>query len=164
MNISSETQEDIINPLDHVEDVLSGNNWVYDRTGDDRLVVMVSGRSCRYELVFIWQESMSALQFICRLDRPVHEANLAFALAALSEINSYLWMGHFEISRETFLPAFRQTCLLRGQGGYYDHIEDLVNISLAQCERFQAVFQVLSLPEADTQSLSLAMMETAGET
>ncbi len=154
------------NPLDSVEDVLSDYNWVYSRMDNENLIVEIAGKSCKYRLSFVWQEHINSLQLRCQYDVKIKPENMASAANALMDINESLWMGHFEISKNTMLPRFRQTCLIHGhdQKKGYSYIEDLVDISLIQCERYQSVFHMLANDsEIDTQMLSLAMMETAGE-
>ncbi len=85
------------------------------------------------------------------------------ARIALMNINENLWMGHFDIPKDTRTPSFRHTCLLRGVAGI-EHFEDLVDIAMAQCERYFAAFSLLANTEiANDQNLSLALMDTAGE-
>lgn len=157
------------NPLDHVEDVLTAHNWVFNRMNDEELIVEVTGRSCNYRLIFVWQDDMSALQFCAQYDLQVQESKMDSAAKALMDINEALWMGHFEIPRDTRKPAFRQTSLFRGLGGgsHAENIEDLVDISLAQCERYYAAFYVLASEASNDFSnksdLSLALMDIAGE-
>ena len=154
------------NPLDSVEDVLNDHNWVYSRMNNQELIVEVSGKSCNYRLLFVWQEHMSALQLFCQYDLKIKPENLILAATTLMDMNASLWMGHFEIAKETQIPSFRHTCLLpdHKESKSYVHIEDLVDISLVQCERYQAVFHLLSSEEpVNIEVLSLAMMETAGE-
>ncbi len=154
------------NPLDSVEDLLSDYNWVYSRMDDENIIVEISGKSCKYSLLFIWQEHLSALQLRCRYDIKVKPDNMPLAAMALMNINETLWMGHFELSRVGLNPCFRQTCLIheREHDKFYSHVEDLVDISLVQCERYSAAFQMLASNETiDMEMMSFAMMETAGE-
>lgn len=153
--------EAYLHPLDNVESVLAGNNWVYNRTHDDELMVKISGRNCSYNLYFIWQENMGALQYVCEYDMNIDAGNRGIGFETIMEMNAALWMGHFEVDLQSLTPSFRYTLL---QGSHAQRIEDLVDISLAQCERYQPVFQVLSQDApADTRSLSLAMMDIIGE-
>ena len=155
-----------VNPLDSVEDVLSGYNWVYSRTNDQELVVEVSGKGCEYKILFLWQQEFNALQLCCQYSLKVHPRNLDYAAATLMDINAALWMGHFDVTRESLAPCFRYTAMLQGQDNdkHHDYIEDLVDISLVQCERYETVFRMLGTQEnVDSQTLSLAMMETVGE-
>jgi len=163
---TSTPSEETINPLDSVEDLLNDHNWVYNRMNSDELIVQVTGNACDYRLLFVWQEHMSALQFCCQYEMEIHDNNIPAANAAIMDINSSLWMGHFEIDKENRMPAFRHTCLLRGRkdAGNSEYVEDLVDISLVQCERYHSLFHILSLPEtAPEDSLSLALMDTLGE-
>ncbi len=154
------------NPLDHVEEILSHHNWTYSRMTSDELMLQITGKTCGYSLIFVLQENMSALQFCCQYNLRVNPKNIPAASLALMQMNADLWMGHFEIARETLTPSFRHTSLLRGMGdqGGFDSIQDLVDISLVQCERFLQVFSILAQEEtATTETLSLAIMETHGE-
>lgn len=157
---------EVSNPLDNVEEILSANNWMFNRMNADELMVHVSGTSCDYRLFFIWEQNMSTLQFCCQFDMHIGPENFEAASRALMAINETLWMGHFDIPKQTGTPTFRQTCLLRGltRDSGFDHIEDLVDIAMAQCERYYPVFFLLTGTEnPDEQNLSLALMETRGQ-
>jgi len=154
------------NPLDSVEDVLNDNNWIYDRMNNEELLVDVAGSVFSYRLCFIWQEHMGALQILCHYDCNVNNVNMPLAAEALMQINRAMWMGHFDLTTEDRVPSFRYTCLFHDRHGdsVYTNIQDIVDICFAQCERYQSVFQILSSHQpTDLQVLSLAMMDTAGE-
>ena len=164
MRDQANTQNDMNNPLDSVEDVLSDNNWVYSRMNNQELIVEVSGTSCDYRLLFVWQEHLNALQLCCQYNIEIIPENMNMAATALMDMNSDLWMGHFEITKGTLSPSFRQTSLIHGHRELKSYIEDLVDISLVQCERYQTVFQLLAHEKTvNADILSLAMMETLGE-
>ncbi len=155
-----------INPLDSVEDVLSDYNWVYSRMDNENIIVEVAGKSCQYRLLFAWKEHLNALQLRCQYDIKINPDNFDLAINAVMNINEQLWMGHFELLKNRQTPCFRHSCLIyEGDNKkFYNHIEDLVDISLIQCERYNPVFQMLASDESlDLEMLSFAMMETAGE-
>lgn len=163
---SFQTVKDEHNPLDCVEDVLSAHNWQFSRMTEDELVVSVSGKSGQYRLFFIWQEDMSALQFCVQYEMMISSNNTPSARLAIAEINEGLWMGHFDLPKDTGTPTYRYTSLLRtlSHEAILDMVEDMVDISLAQCERYASVFALLSgVPDVNDQNLSLALMDTAGE-
>ncbi len=88
------------------------------------------------------------------------------AAEAMMQVNRAMWMGHFELTAEDQVPCFRYTCLFhdRHSDSVYTNIQDIVDVCFAQCERYQSVFQILaSQCPTDPQVLSLAMMDTAGE-
>lgn len=160
----------IENPLDCVEDILKSNNWVFNRLSDEELVVKVTGRHCNYNLMFLWQDDMNALQFAVQYDLNINDGKLDAAARALLSLNDGLWMGHFAIPKETGAPTFRQTCLFRGMGheSVCEALEDLVDMGLSLCEDYYSVFYLLSHANdaafsVNDQNLSLALMETAGQ-
>ncbi|MCB1721037.1 MAG: YbjN domain-containing protein [Rhodospirillales bacterium] len=166
MTTQLEIHEDDIHPLDSVEDVLSANNWTFERMAEDELAVDIMGRSGSYKLLFIWQGEMHALQFCAQLDLQITSNNIKIAREALLELNESLWMGHFDLPAKNTRPAFRHTCLLRGSSPALitELIDDMVDIALAQCERHYPLFTLLaSANNINDAALSLAMMETAGE-
>lgn len=154
------------NPLDRVEDVLSAHNWVFERMNDEELIVEVRGKACNYRLFFIWQEDMNALQFCAQYDMSITDSARDRMTKTLANINEDLWMGHFDLPRDTGVPSFRHTCLIRGMNdpAVGEMIEDMMDIALVQCERHYAAFDLLSKTEAnDDNMISLALMETMGE-
>ncbi len=158
--------EEISNPLDSIEDLLASNDWVFSRTNCDELVVDVKGRHCDYRMLFIWQDEFSAMQFVCQYDFPVHRENHQQLPVALMAMNSELWLGCFDMDHGTNFPTFRYNSLFRGmtQTSGAEHIEDLVEIALSECERFYSVFYLLSMSTpVDDASLRLALMSAAGE-
>lgn len=172
---------DIIDhPLDHVEDILSAHNWVFERMTADELYVQVNGQNCGYKIFFIWQNDMNALQLYCQYDLTVTSANKddtntdnvgADTIArTLMHINENSWMGHFDVPADTMTPTFRHTCLLRGleDQGSAALLEDLVDVSLMQCEQNFAAFYVLctqtnTATNVNDKTMHLALMETTGE-
>lgn len=170
MTTHSDSLEDDItpfsHPLDSVEDVLNANNWTFNRMNDDELIVQVMGRTGEYRLFFIWQEHLQALQFCAQYGLHVTDTNMGPARRALSSINERLWMGHLDLPSDTGTPTYRYTALFRGVGraGAMETIEDMVDISMSQCERYFPLFSLLAGQTAiNDQHLALALMETAGE-
>lgn len=163
-NTNIDLGDELINPLDFVEDILTAHNWVFNRMNEDELTVQVTGQHCDYRLFFIWQQDMSALQFCVQYDMVLNRDNMDNAAKALMHVNQNLWMGHFDLPKETEIPTFRHTCLLRGvHGSHAEHIEDLVDIALTQCEKYFPTFHYLCDGAiASNDLLSLALMETNG--
>lgn len=158
--------EEISNPLDSVEDILAGQRWTFSRMNQDELMVDISGKLGTYRMVFMWQEDFSAMQFYCHYDIVVPSDRQDLLAIAMAKVNAGLWLGHFDIPSETGVPNFRHTSLFRGQtqSSGADHLEDLMDIALAECERYYPMFQVLSQHEdLDENQLSLALLDSAGE-
>lgn len=166
MNEQIDVFEDVSNPLDSVEEILCANDWAFDRMSEEELCVQISGKMGEYKMFFIWQENYSAMQFCCEYDLSIPKNVMDRAAKTASAINAGLWLGHFDIRPNTNTPAFRHTSLFRGMTytSGADHLEDLVDIALSECERYYGAFNLLSkAQEPGNAALSLAIMDTAGE-
>lgn len=163
--VAVDTHKTIHNPLDIVEEIVTANEWPFDRSSEDELIVEIGGRWCDYRLYFVWQQDVSAMQFSCQFDMKV-QANRRDAVSGLlAEVNSRLWLGHFDVCSEEHTPMFRQTTLLRGsRGATVEQLEDLVEIALSECERFYPAFQfVIWGGKSPAEAVSAAILDTVGE-
>lgn len=144
-----EFMEEISNPLDSIEDILAGQNWSFSRMAPDELMVDISGKLGTYRMVFQWQEEYSAMEFTCHFDLIVPLERSYLTALALARINSGLWLGHFDLPTDTFVPCFRHTSLFRGQtqSSGADHVQDLMDIALGECERYYPMFSMMSTAE-----------------
>ncbi len=153
------------NPLDILENMFSANDWPYERRGRDEIGVVVSGRWCDYSLVFSWCDEISALHYCCAMDMRVPEASRGQVSELLAIANEKMWVGHFGVCNTDSVPLYRHTVLLRGTRGVSaESLEDMVDISLTECERFYPAFQFViwggkTAPEA----VASAMLECVGE-
>lgn len=162
---TAERQHPPSNPLDVIEEIVTANEWAFDRTSEDELVVEIPGRWCSYGLFFAWSEEHSALQFSCALDikvPPVHRASLFELLAT---VNEALWLGHFDLQADDGTLVFRHTLLLRGVGGAsVEQLEDLVDIAVSEGERFYPAFQfVIWGGKSANEAVAAALLDTVGE-
>lgn len=167
MNDPVDLFEDLCNPIDCVEEITTGYCWTVSRANDDELHVHVTGRRDTYELTFLWQEDYGTLQLYCEYGLKIPEDNLGHAAMVLMSVNTGLWVGHFDLPGDTRTPCFRHTCLFRGPGGavgHEQHLEDLIDIALNECDRYYMAFHLLSAPACrDEGALSLALMDIAGQ-
>lgn len=153
------------NPLDIVEEIVTANEWPFERSSDDELIVEIGGRWCDYRLYFVWQGDVAALQFSCQFDMKVPSARRLAVSELLAEVNARMWLGHFDVCSEEHTPMFRQTMLLRGsRGATVEQLEDLVEIALSECERFYPAFQfVIWGGKSASEAVSAAILDTVGE-
>ncbi len=153
------------NPLDLLEELVSANEWPFDRSGPDEMVVEASGRWCDYRMYFVWRADVGALYFTCAFDCRVPDAKRSQIAEMLALVNEKLWLGHFDVSSEEGLPMFRYTMMTRGwQTLSVEQLEDLVDIALCECERFYPAFQfVVWAGKTPQDAVSMAIMDTAGE-
>ena len=159
------SEEAAANPLDLVEQFVTANDWPFDRRSDDEMAVEVPGRWCDYSLYFAWREDVGAMHFTCAFDIKVPAAKRAYIHELLAMVNEKLWLGHFGLWQDEGVPMFRHSVLLRGlTGASTDHIEDLVDIALTECERFYPAFQfVIWGGKNPTDAIAASLLDTVGE-
>src|SRR5262249_49614974 len=101
------------NPLDILEDIVTANEWMFERSNDDELIVELAGRWCHYRMFFVWQREIGALQFTCQFDMKVPDAKRGDVNDLLALLNNRLWLGHFDLEAQQNTPLFRYTILAR---------------------------------------------------
>ncbi len=153
------------NPLDILEEIVAANEWPFDRTSEDEMVVEITGRWCDYRLYFMWRDDVSALHFTCAFDARVPSTRRRDVNDLLAMVNEKLWLGHFDVSLDEGMPMFRHTVPLRGlRGASVEQLEDLVEAAFTECERFFPAFQfVIWGGKSAAESLEAALFETVGE-
>ena len=163
--VAVDTPSSAHNPLDIVEEIVTANEWPFERASEDEMIVEIGGRWCDYRLYFVWQPDVCAMQFSCQFDMKVPTARRSAANDLLAEVNARMWLGHFDVCAEEHTPMFRQTMLLRGsRGATVEQLEDLVEIALSECERFYPAFQfVIWGGKSASDAVSAAILDTVGE-
>ena len=96
----------VINPLDVLEQIIAGNEWVFERRSDEEMAAEAPGKWCDYGLHFSWSSEMSAMAFTCAFDLKVPAARREKLYELLALANDRLWIGHFGIESEEGVPVF----------------------------------------------------------
>ncbi|MGE4482343.1 YbjN domain-containing protein [Acidocella sp.] len=155
----------VSNPLDLVEQVVSANEWMFDRRSESDLAAEAQGKWCDYGMYFCWSDEISVMHFTAAFDMkaPVKQRGALYEL--LAKANERLWIGHFGMDEETGMPVYRHAMLLRGTpSAAAESIEDLIDIAITECERFFPAFQfVIWGGKSAEEALDAAMLECAGE-
>ncbi len=153
------------NPLDIAEEVVTANDWSFNRSDDDELVVELEGRWTDYHLYFLWREELGALYFSLSFDARVPASKRKDAYELLALVNEKLWVGHFDLISDDDCLVYRHTLPLRGaEGVTVEQFEDLVDAALAETERFYPAFQYLIWGGKNArESIQVAMFETIGD-
>ncbi len=155
----------VANPLDLVEQVISANDWAFDRRSESDMAAEAPGKWCDYGLYFCWSNEISVMHFSCAFDLKAPEKRRSALYELLAKANEKLWIGHFGMDEDTGMPIYRHSVLLRGTpSASAESIEDLVDIALTECERFFPAFQfVLWGGKSPSDALEAAMLECIGE-
>jgi len=157
--------EVVDNPLDALEKIAEDNRWSVERSEEDELVLDVPGGWCTYRLYFVWQPEYSALQFCAQTDLSVSGGATGAMAELLSAVNARLWLGHFLLGEDEAAPVFRYTLLLSGHdGATMDQLEDLIDLGVAECERYYPAFHLAATEglSAD-QAMAGAIIDVHGE-
>jgi hypothetical protein len=158
--------DDISNPLDGVEDFLSSANFSFNRMNRDELFIETRGQFGTYRIMFLWDEASGALQMCCETGLTLQEDHLSRVFETLAEVNSSLWIGHFDLSPEFLTPCYRHTQLFRGltQTSGADHLQDMMQIAISECDRNYPAFLLLAQDHnCCPEQLSLAIMAPVGQ-
>ena len=153
------------NPLDLVEELVSQNDWPFDRHGAHELSVCISGSWCDYNLGFSYAEEEGTLQLVCAYDVRVHERKRTALHPLLALVNERMLLGHFDLWSDEGIPMFRHAMLLRGgPDPSAQQVEALIDIAVRECERFYPAFQfVIWGGKTAEEAVEMAMLETVGE-
>jgi hypothetical protein len=153
------------NPLDVIEQIVSTNEWAFERRNDAEMAAEAPGQWSDYGLYFNWSQEISAMHFTCAFDMKVPEKRRADFYKLLALANTHLWIGHFGMDADDGMPVFRHAVLLRGApGASLESMEDMVDIAITECERFFPAFQfVIAGGKSPDEALRAAMLECVGE-
>lgn len=152
------------NPIDEIERIASGRDWIFDRPTDLEMAAEIPGQWGDYGLYVTWSEELRAVHVSCALDLRVPDGRQGDVQVLLSLLNERLWLGHFALWRDEGLPMFRQTVQVGRLGIDREILEGLVEVAVAECERFYPAFQfVIWGGMAADEAVAAAMLDVAGE-
>ncbi|MEZ5690975.1 MAG: YbjN domain-containing protein [Rickettsiales bacterium] len=155
----------IYNPLDMAELVIMDRDWIFDRPAEGELVAEVNGVWCNYRIWFTWQEESGGLTLSCSLESKFPKASIARIHSLLALVNEKLWLGHFSLYAEDNSILFRHSLLLReGAGTTAEHLQELLDLAIGECERFYPAFQsVVWGGKTAAEAIEIALFETIAE-
>lgn len=165
MSLIDFSEQQRANPLDVVERVANGNDWSFERNGEDEITILVRGRWTDYQVSFTWMDDIEALHLACAFDLKVPDRRRIEVQQLISYINEQLWVGHFDLWLQDGIAMFRHALVLAGAGtASNQQCEALLGSALNACERYFPAFQfVLWAGKSAREALDAAVFETSGE-
>jgi hypothetical protein len=152
------------NPLDVVELMATGNNWPFERAGEDEVAIVVTGRWTNYQVSFTWMSEIEALHLACAFDMRVPELRLSEVQQLVAMINEQMWIGHFDVWTQNGVIMFRHALLLAGGMASGRQCEAVLGTALDACERYFPAFQfVVWAGKSAREAMNSVMFETSGE-
>ena len=153
------------NPLDVVERIAAGNDWSFERAGDDEITLLVTGRWSDYQISFTWMFDLEALHLACAFDLKVPERRRSEVQQLISMINEQLWVGHFDLWVKDGMVMYRHALVLAGGvEATSQQCQALLSSALEACEGYFPAYQfVVWAGKGAREALDAAMFETSGE-
>ena len=154
-----------LNPIDIVEDVIHSKKWTFSRSDDCELVAEIASKWCLYRLYFTWSEQIKAISFTVTFDLKFPESKYKSAHELLALINEKLWIGHFDVTSNNGIPAYRHTVLSLQENEMLHHqLEDIVDIAIYECEKYYPAFQLVLFEDSDpAKALNISTFDTIGQ-
>ena len=165
MSLIELSRTQINNPLEVVEHMASGNNWPFERSGEDEIALVVSGKWTNYQVSFTWMRDIEALHVACAFDIRIPELRLPETQQLIAMINEQLWIGHFDVWMQNGMVMFRHALVLSGGiAPSGSQCEAVLGCALDTCERYFPAFQfVVWAGKTAREAMEAAMFETSGE-
>ena len=154
-----------LNPLDVVERLAAGNDWSFERAGDDEITIVVGGRWSDYQVSFTWMHDIEALHLACAFDLKVPDRRRTEVQTLIAFINEQLWIGHFDLWTNDGMVMFRHALVLAGGvEATSPQCQALLSSALEACEGYFPAFQfVVWAGKPAREALDASMFETSGE-
>jgi hypothetical protein len=164
MALIESTRDHRSSPLDVVERMAAGNNWPFERAGEDEIGLVVTGRWTNYQVSFTWMNEIETLHLACAFDMKVPEPRLADVQKLIALINEQMWIGHFDVWTQNGVIMFRHALVLAGVAASSRQCEAVLATALDSCERYFPAFQfVIWAGKSAREAMESAMFETTGE-
>ena len=165
MSLTSYADDPCIHPLDVVERLATGHDWSFERSSDDEITILVTGKWTDYQLSYTWMGDIEALHLACAFDMKVPERRRAEVQVLITLINERLWVGHFDLWIKEGIVMYRHALVLPGgTEASGKQCEALLGTALDTCERYFTAFQfVVWAGKLAREALDAAMFETSGE-
>jgi hypothetical protein len=165
MSLIEISRDQINNPLEVVEHMAAGNNWPFERSGEDEIALVVTGKWTNYQVSFTWMRDIEALHVACAFDIRIPELRLPETQQLIAMINEQLWIGHFDVWTQNGMVMFRHALVLSGGiAPSSSQCEAVLGCALDTCERYFPAFQfVVWAGKTAREAMEAAMFETSGE-
>jgi hypothetical protein len=153
------------NPIDRVEQLAERQRWTIDRTGDDEVLMHVTGGWCDLNLSLTWRSDLESLTAACTFDMRVPEKRRTEVTELVVRINAQLVHGHFDYWGESGFLMYRNSLLLTGGAEANDEqCETLIRTGIETCQRYYPAVQfVIWAGYTAADAMSSALLETHGE-
>ncbi|MGF1461900.1 MAG: YbjN domain-containing protein [Maricaulaceae bacterium] len=165
MDLMTSERDLDFDPLDVVEQVVIGEQYVYERTEDRELHMAIPGQWCDHQIWFAWKPDMEMLHVCLSLDVKAPKARRPDICDLVALLNERLWIGHFDVWAEDGAIVYRHSLVLPdGEQPSPAQIAHFVAHAVEAGERFHPAFNYLVWGgKTPHEAAEAALFETAGE-
>ena len=158
-------QDKIYNPLEVVEQLANHNDWSFERSDEDEVTLVVTGRWADYQISFTWMHDLEVLHVACAFDMKIPDPRKAEVGKLIALINEQMWIGHFDLWTASGLVMHRHALVLTGGvEATSPQCETLLATAVEACERYFPAFQfTVWAGKSANEAMGAALFETAGE-
>lgn len=158
-------QAEASHPVDAIEAIANINDWEYERTSEDELVVETKGNWSTYTVSFNWMEEIASIHVSCAFELPVPPARMAETERLLRRINEQLWIGHFDMWESDRIILFRHSHVVAEDEDLSPQVgQHLIQAALTSCDQYYQAFQfVVWAGRTAQEAMTATMFETVGE-
>jgi len=139
-------------PIDVIEQIVSANEWAFERPNDEEMAVQLPGRWCDLNFYVSWEEALNTMQFTLSLQMRVPSIKRCVVHELLALVNDKVWMGHFTVWQDEGLLVYRHALPRRDTAGpSHGQMEDLIQNALDEVERFYRDQKLLDIGEGTSE-------------
>lgn len=143
-NVVRLPRTDTTDPIAALEAIAEENKWPLEKHAEDEASFDCIGRWGELTMSFLWQDEYQSLQLCCMSDLKVSAEKRQSVKDMLYEVNRKTWAGYFTLDDAEDYVVFRYTSLMRHMNGdVQEHIEDMLEITLAEMDRFYPAFHAI---------------------
>ncbi len=143
MSLSEHQLFEDSHPIDVVEHLAQNHQWDFDRITDDQIAMSVEGQWRTYSLTLAWSDPEETLRMVCSFEMDPPAARLQGLYELINQMNDQCWTGAFTYWPDHKLMLYRYGMLLTGgQMAGPEQIDTLLNMAVANCERFYPAIQL----------------------
>lgn len=151
-----------IHPIDIVETLAEHHAWDFDRVADDQIAMAIEGRWRTYSITLAWSSHDEVLRLVCSFEMEPPANRMPQLFEVLNLANDKCWAGAFTHWNAQKMMVYRYGLVLTGgEVAGAAQIDDLVQIAVANCERFYPAFQLVCWGDEAPQSAMRVAMDAA---
>jgi hypothetical protein len=154
-----------LSPLMLASQYLKSRGWQVEKVADTEISTEINQFFTPFHLCMMWHEEQQSLMVSCHIRQDITDKTHLAVVELLANLNSTIWMGHYEMAPEDGLVGYRYTLNLADVKYPTDaQLESMIDTAIAECVRIYPALQYILVEGKTAKEAALAaMMDTVGE-